>query len=300
MQINDNPYPQYHRNNGLVKMGFKSSPIFPKEKDKKHFVKRPREAAMAMLDRINIAYVRARFNDTQIVSGLQVMPFKPDLVREGERTVNMLGIFMFSMLITLGLPSNLYLLVHEKESRLLETMKINGLRKRNYWIVHYLCFYLQFLVSILVFYLFGRYVSKLAYFTDTDPWIFIFWYIGWGLAQTSFSFFLAVFLNRSQNASMIGYAVSIVLGMLSATALCTNYPYEYHPDVIDTMLWYLHYIPTFPTNRVNFYLSSYCGFRTCIADYDRLHPDVKLAIVSSYYNAVIFLVLAVYLNEVVP
>ena len=98
---------------------------------------------------------------------------------------------------------------------------------------------------------------------------------------------------------MIGYAISLIAVMIAASALCTNSPFE--PDMEEyTMRWYLHLIPAFPSNRVNLYLANSCGFDKCIESWDRLPTDIVLAIKTSYMNAAIYLILAIYLSEVVP
>mmetsp|Transcript_15182 Transcript_15182/g.23440 ORF Transcript_15182/g.23440 Transcript_15182/m.23440 type:complete len:95 (-) Transcript_15182:160-444(-) len=94
------------------------------------------------MDRLNQAYVRSIFNETHVLSGLQVMPWKPNLRREAEKFVNVIGNLVFPALLSLSMPSFLYTLVLEKEQRLVQNMKINGLNMRNYWIVNYFFFLL--------------------------------------------------------------------------------------------------------------------------------------------------------------
>jgi len=85
----------------------------------------------------------------------------------------------------------------EKELRLVETMKINGLLKRNYWVVNYVSFLSLYSLTMLTYYLFGRFVSGLGYFKDTSPDIIFWWLLGWGMAQVSMAFFMTVFLSSS-------------------------------------------------------------------------------------------------------
>ena len=55
------------------------------------------------------------------------MPFKPQVSKEAAKVVNALGAMAFPVALALSMPSYLYNIVLEKESRLLENMKINGL-----------------------------------------------------------------------------------------------------------------------------------------------------------------------------
>ena len=60
-------------------------------------------------------------------------------------------------------------------------MKINGLRMGNYWIVTCCYNFCVYMVSVLVYYAFGRYVSGLTFFTETNPTILMVSLVGWGL-----------------------------------------------------------------------------------------------------------------------
>jgi hypothetical protein len=74
MQINDNKYWQYHRNNGITLIGVK-------EPGKSHvyFKLQTTEGALSIANVLNQAYVSQNFNDTTIVGGVQFFPFSPDL-----------------------------------------------------------------------------------------------------------------------------------------------------------------------------------------------------------------------------
>lgn len=55
------------------------------------------------------------------------MPFKPQVRNEALKILNTLGIIIFPVGLSLSMPAFLYTIVLEKENRLLENMKINGL-----------------------------------------------------------------------------------------------------------------------------------------------------------------------------
>lgn len=80
LQISDYSYFQYHRNNGITKLGLvtQTSGGFDDEVSEQGiledtgnttYMMRPTEGAMALSDRLNQAYIRTFFNDTYIVSG---------------------------------------------------------------------------------------------------------------------------------------------------------------------------------------------------------------------------------------
>jgi|TARA_B110000285_G_scaffold197722_1_gene229614 hypothetical protein len=55
------------------------------------------------------------------------MPFKPDLRKEAQKLVSAAGYVVLPVLQSLSTPVFLYNIVLEKEFRLIENMKINGL-----------------------------------------------------------------------------------------------------------------------------------------------------------------------------
>lgn len=87
----------------------------------------PTEGAMALTDRINQAYIRSIFNDTHILAGQQFMPFIPQVKKELFKVLSTIGVYMYPVVMSLGMPAFLYTIVLEKEMRLLENMKINGM-----------------------------------------------------------------------------------------------------------------------------------------------------------------------------
>lgn len=63
------------------------------------------------------------------------MPFTMSMDRELGKIINWTSVTLFPICVTISLPIFLALLVEEKEMRLVEIMKINGLKMINYWIV---------------------------------------------------------------------------------------------------------------------------------------------------------------------
>jgi hypothetical protein len=87
--------------------------------------------------------------------------------------------------------------VLEKELRLIENMKINGMKMSNYWLVNYIFNFSFYMLTALLFMLFGVKVFELQLFTDTNKTFFLVTLIGWGMAQISMAMFLSVFLSKS-------------------------------------------------------------------------------------------------------
>lgn len=61
----------------------------------------------------------------------------------------------------MGLPVFIYAIVMEKETRLLEIMKINGMRMANYWTVNFIFNLIFYLLTSSIFLVFGAKVFRL-------------------------------------------------------------------------------------------------------------------------------------------
>jgi hypothetical protein len=65
MQVNDLKYWQYHRNNGVTKIG-----LLDKETNVTYYNIRSLEGALTIQDKLNQAYIKTLFNDVTVVGGV--------------------------------------------------------------------------------------------------------------------------------------------------------------------------------------------------------------------------------------
>lgn len=119
---------QYHRNDGMSKIGFGEG-----KKASRVEVGRYDEGNMEAAHIINKAYIKHQFNTT-VVSGINFYPYRIDFENEIFRTETCLSIALVPFCMLMGFPLCLFNIVNEKEKRLIEIMKINGLKMVNYWI----------------------------------------------------------------------------------------------------------------------------------------------------------------------
>jgi len=84
-----------------------------------NYFKRPVEAGISASDKLNRAYINKLFPDTHVVTGQQIMPFKPNLRKEAEKIMNIMGNFIHPVLLSISMPSFLYTIVVEKEQKLI-------------------------------------------------------------------------------------------------------------------------------------------------------------------------------------
>jgi len=68
------------------------------------------------------------------------------------RLISMTGATLYPLALSLLLPIFMYVIVLEKEEKLLEMMKMNGMRMKNYWIVNFLFSFIITIITFLFFY----------------------------------------------------------------------------------------------------------------------------------------------------
>jgi ABC-2 family transporter protein len=196
--------------------------------------------------------------------------------------------------MSMGLPVFLYQIVLEKETRLIENMKINGMKMSNYWTVNFIFNLGFYLATALIFMFFGMRVFNLVVFTETNTVILFSILLGWGLAQVSMSFLISVFLSKSQTASIVGYTVAVWFTTVASTFNLTIYS---PPNEMD---WFFYFIPTFTFARLIYYVSVKCGYEHCIAGFNEFNGEMAGCYVALYLSSAFYLILALYLYQVVP
>ena len=132
---------------------------------------------LSLLDLVSRAYMHKINKNIWIVSGIQYMPLEGQDKSWIMRIINITGASLYPLALSLLLPVFMYVIVLEKEERLIEMMKMNGMRMRNYWAVTYLFDFMLYLVAFLIFVLFGFFVLELSFFTETSTWLLVRIYI---------------------------------------------------------------------------------------------------------------------------
>ena len=81
------------------------------------------------------------------------------------------------------MPLFIYNIVIEKERQLIEIMRINGLKMRNYWTGTFIYNYFLYIITIVFFILNGPYVFGLNLFKETNFLLIFLTLFIWGFAQ---------------------------------------------------------------------------------------------------------------------
>lgn len=197
IQVNDMRLPQYHRNNGITKLQY-----YNKNTDSYSNVLNVINGQLWASDLFNKAYFKSFFDDVFVMSGVQLMPMNDNDNSENiQRIINIAGITIYPVAISLLMPLFMYTIVLEKESKLIEIMKINGMKMRNYWLSNFTFNFILYAITMIVFNLIGGVGLSLSLFTKTSPALLFFVYLGWGLCQIGMAFFFQAFLSNARSAT---------------------------------------------------------------------------------------------------
>ena len=175
-RVNDNHYWQYHRENGFTKVG-----IVDPENDLDTSVLKVIDGQVEAASLINKAYMKENFKDLTVMTGINFYPFEIDFEWYVKKMQAEECAFVVPICLCLGLPVFMYQLVLEKEKRLLQTMRINGMTLVNYWIVNFAFDFLYYVITYVIFLFFSAFIFKMSVFIDTSAIILLTVLNGWGL-----------------------------------------------------------------------------------------------------------------------
>ena len=291
MQITDLRIPFYHRGNG-VSLFY----VYNSQKGAEKYERYPSSLLGMMwgMGLFHNAYLKKLYNVT-VMSGLLLMPIRLEDNEENiQRVINVVGATFYPISISLLMPLFMYNIVIEKERQLIEIMRINGLKIRNYWISYFIFFYAVYIVTIVFFILAGTFLFGLNLFVETSFLLIFLTIFIWGFAQIALAFFFQAFLNNGRTTSIIGYIIAawLTLTSVSVNLSCFVIPVE--------APYFLNLFPTFALCRIFFYMTTYCGYESCISDFSNVNNEVRYALLYMFIGSIIFGFLGVYLYEVLP
>lgn len=291
-QINDHRFMSYHRNNGITKLSYPTGALNNSTGNAN--ILTITDGMLTMIDMIHQALFRTLFNDTEIMTLIQYMPIKFHEQAELNRLLNILGASLYPIALSLLLPVFMYSVVLEKEEKLQDFMKMNGMRIMNYWVVNFIFDFIVYGLTVFTFMAFGIFVVQLQYFTQTNALLVFILLFGWGISQIALAFFIQVFINKARTATIWGYLLSIWTVLWGITLNLAVYP------IPQELPWYLFLYPHFSMTRAIYILSYNCGYYKCVEEFSEVSDELKYCITSLYACGSIILVISIYLNEIVP
>jgi ABC-type multidrug transport system ATPase subunit len=124
------------------------------------------------------------------------------------------GPFFYMLLLHQLMPVYMSAIVYEKEHRLRELMKMSGLKMWVYWTVMYLWNYLLYF-CLMAFLIIAGWFFRFRFFTINSFLLYFILFVVWGHTLVAFSFFLAVFFQKSRTATLVGYFAIIILTFIA-------------------------------------------------------------------------------------
>lgn len=218
------------------------------------------------------------------------------VMREGDSAssfvdsiINTVSALIFPLALSLLFPVMLYGLVLEKEEKLVQMMKMNGMKISNYWLVYGLFNFLLALLTNVIFFLLGSFVLSTNFFTKTSPLLLALVALGWILAQIGLAVFLQTLLDKARSANIVGYIFAIWTMMIGSTLSIGVY------QVPNEFPGWLQALPPFAFNRLFYLMLINCSDSYCYQSMAEITPEMKTCIASLFIGAVVFFLIGAYL-----
>ena len=178
--------------------------------------------------------------------------------------INIVSTIIFPLSLSLLLPVFLYNIVLEKETKIIQMLRMNGLGIMTYWLVNFGFCFLISVVTFAVFYAFGAWVIGNAFFVSTSGllmWVIL---VGWAMCQIGMAMFVQVFISSSRAANIVGYLMTIWTNLIGATLSVAMYQYPVEMPFAVT-LW-----PTIAFNRLFYLMFINCSSDKCYNSFSAL------------------------------
>ena len=82
--------------------------------------------------------------------------------------LNAIGGALYPLALALLLPVYMYAVVNEKEEKLIQIMKMNGMQMWKYWVTNFLFDIIVYVIMVVIFFLFGIFIIDITYFYQTN------------------------------------------------------------------------------------------------------------------------------------
>eukprot|EP01132_Coremiostelium_polycephalum_P003972 gene3972-4968_t len=206
---------------------------------------------------------------------------------------SLLGGLFFPFSLSFLLPLFVFSIVLEKEKRLRDMCLMMGLRMRNYWIVTYIFNYLLYFCALFIVVGVGMMFGFSVFLRSS--WFAMFLLLfGWGHSMITFSFFLSTIFSRTRTATISCYFLVIISVIVN---LVLGYQVFQNSSPPAPYYWY----PPFAFYRGLSLISVLCGLDQCPkwSDFD-WDFEPSRCILWIYVDTVFFLLLSLYLDQVLP
>lgn len=213
---------------------------------------------------------------------------------------SLVGTLFYTWLLQLLLPMMLSNLVNEKEGRLRMMMKMHGLGDVAYWAIQYIWYFIMNYIYVWILIGVGTAIN-LSFFTLTDYSFQFVFYLLWVACLVSFTFLLATLFRSARTAVVVAFLYTFACGLLGYLLL------QNFIAAGDWWVVFFDIIPGFALYRGLFEIAQY-AFRAAYRGTKGMtwsslsDPGNGLPAVMAFFGAeaIIFLILAWYLEKVMP
>ena len=218
------------------------------------------EGMMGLIEKITRPFLQ-EYDAKQILMGSYMyMPFKGEDVALLDKTVNVVGSGLYPLGLSLLLPLFLYAIISEKEDKLIEAMRMNGLDIRYYWVSTFIFNFGLSMLTFAIFFIFGRYVLDLTFFTQTHAGLMWLTLVGWAIAQIGLTNLVQIFISNSKSATIVGYLLSIFGSLVGETLAVFIYAFPMQPPFA------LMLFPPFCMCRIVYLMGLACSSTGCFSE----------------------------------
>ena len=151
----------------------------------------------------------------------------------------LLGLCFYPMAIGFGFPVVLSNLGLEKEDKIADLMRINGMSQVVFVLANFIYYLIFFGISASVFFIVGHFMLEEGIFHMFYLELSLFVLL-WNCLQITFSLFLMRFINNASAGNAVGYTFSIIMSIFSSSVCTVVYPspgfipifYKFIPQVL--------------------------------------------------------------------
>lgn len=186
-----------------------------------------------------------------------------------DTIINLVAILIFPVSLSLLFPVFLYTVVLEKEEKLIQMMKMNGMKISSYWLVYFIFNFVFSMLTNIIFVLFGTLLTGMRFFLQSDPLLIAVVLIGWSLAQIGMAVFFQTFLNKSRSANIIGYLISIWTSMIGSTLCIGVYQFP------NELPMGARFFAPFAFTRIIYLMLSGCSEGRCYGNIANIPTEMK-------------------------
>ena len=242
---------------------------------------------------MNKAFMHELFPNITVIGGLQILPISPeDNEINVQKIVGIVTSGIYPISLSLLIPLFMYNIVYEKEKKIFEFLKINGIKMRYYWISNFIFNYIIYLIVAILFFLFEAYIFNINYFAKTSFILVLLTLLGWGIGQIGLSYFFQAFISKEKINTIFSLSI---LFFISFVTFCFNMALYVIPREAP---YILNIFPTFALYRIFHYITFSCGFNGCIPSFDKVSTEIKFALLFLYVGGVLFIILGIFLTNI--